>query len=74
MTNDPEAYKKYYHLNPVSGYILHEGKGKPVPKEYLLVKQITSPIYELELWNKVETKFILLQEILLIQKLQTLHY
>ena len=45
----PEDYQKYFHVDPVSGCTLLEGKNQCVLKEHPLAKQITNSISSLDL-------------------------
>ena len=55
--NGPDDYRKFFHTDPMSGYIWLYGHGKPILKDYPLTKQIVDSISPTDLWNSRQCRY-----------------
>ena len=55
--NGPDDYRKFFHTDPMSGYIWLDGHGKPILKDYPLTKQIVDSISPTDLWNSRQCRY-----------------
>ena len=55
--NGPDDYQKFFHTDPMSGYIWLDGHGRPIHKDYLLTKQIVDSISPIDLWNSRQFRY-----------------
>ena len=55
--NGPDDYKKFFHTDPMSGFVWLDGYGRHICKDYPLTKQTVNSISPIDLCNSRQCRY-----------------